>query len=98
MSLKKAYTGFCILMAGYGFSRGYRSIRMYKDEEIFNKPLWTEKMINGILNCGYYGVPILNIFPTICLINRLEIDYKNLDKKLYRDNYEEMIGHCYHTI
>lgn len=83
------YGKFCIGMVGYGFYRGYN---------IENSTFYTEKIIKGVLNGGYYGFPFINMFPTIRLLNRLEISYKNLDKYQHKSEYEELFGYCYHTL
>lgn len=91
--LGKLYAGFSFGMSAYGFSRGYRSnVRDNKNE------LTSEKLISGLLNGMYYGAPVINIGPTIKLINRLEIEINNLDKDTYKDNYQEFIGICKDTL
>lgn len=83
--VSKIYAGYCLFMAGYGCSRGYR---------IENVNFTTERVISGIFNGVCYGFPILNIAPTIRLLNRLEIRSKNYDKKTHTAEYKEFIGVC----
>lgn len=91
--LGKTYIAFCSGMGIYGFTRGYRS-NIREDKE----NLTAEKCLSGILNGICYAVPIANIGPTFRLINRLEIEYKNLNKEEHKSNYEEFIGICKDTI
>lgn len=89
----KTYFTFCSGMGIYGFTRGYRS-NIHKDREA----LTAEKCINGIVNGICYAAPILNMGPTFRLLNRLEIEYKNLNKEEHKSNYEEFMGMCNDTI
>jgi len=89
----KTYFTFCASMGVYGFTRGYRST-IHKDREA----LTAEKCVIGFINGICYVAPILNIGPTFRLLNRLEIEYKNLDKEQHKSNYEEYMGICKDTI
>lgn len=91
--LSKVYLTFCTGMGIYGFTRGYRS-ETHKDRE----SLTAEKCGKGLINGICYGAPIINIGPTLRLLNRLEIDYKNLNKEQHKSEYEEFIGTCKDTI
>jgi hypothetical protein len=44
-----------------------------------------------------YTAPGINLFPLYRLFNRIEIDYKNLDKEKHSENYRELVGKCYDT-
>jgi hypothetical protein len=83
--VSKIYAGYCVFMTGYGCSRGYR---------IENANFTTDRVISGIFNGAIYSIPFLNIEPTIRLLNRLEIKYKNYDKKQHVAEYKEFIGVC----
>lgn len=72
-------------MSGYGASRGYRN----RDADFI-----TDKVISGFFNGVMYGFPILNIEPTIRLLNRLEIRSRGYDKNLHLNQYKEFIGRC----
>ena len=85
--------GFCSSMSVYGVTRGYRAQNI-RDKDT----LTSGRIANGIFNGLLYAVPIVNIGPTIRLINRLEIDYKGLNPNDYKDNYREFIGECDDTI
>lgn len=89
----KTYATFCVGMGIYGFTRGYRS-NIYKDRE----SLTAEKYVSGLVNGICYAAPILNIGPTFRLLNRLEIETKNLNKEQHKSNYEEFMGICNDTI
>jgi hypothetical protein len=90
-------------MSVYGFTRGFRAIsdsNYKKDVELQNTVtrLISERVVNGVFNGWMYAVPIWNI-PMICnLINRVEIKYRNLDKKDYSSSYKEWCGICEDTI
>lgn len=86
----KAYTGFTLGMTAYGFSRGYRC-REPSD-------LYSSKITSGIVNSTMYTAPGVNLFAFVKLINRLEIDYKKLDKSKHKESYRELVGECYDTI
>ena len=86
----RLYTGFTFGMTAYGFNRGYRC-------EEFKNSLYTDKIFAGIINSTMYTAPGINLFPLYNLINRIEIDYRNLDKDKHSDNYRELVGKCYDT-
>lgn len=90
---KHGYTGFSIGMSAYGFSRGLRA-----QENDKYKPLVIEKFTKAFYNSIFYIAPVFNILPTVRLLNRLEIEYKNLKKDEYKENYTEICGECYDTI
>ena len=91
--LTKLYGTFCVGMGAYGFSRGYRA---YSGKEDTN--LTSNKVVHGIINGMTYGAPVLNMWPTFRLLNRLEIECRKLNKDNYQSNYEECIGVCKETI
>lgn len=84
----KVYFGFSIGMGMYGFSRGYRCKE--------NK-LYSDKIVCGTLNSIFYSAPIINIFPLYRLINRIEVEKRQLDKNKYLDIYKEVFGTCSST-
>jgi hypothetical protein len=86
----RAYTGFTLGMTAYGFNRGYRC-EEYKDA------LYLEKILAGVVNSTMYTAPGVNLFAFSKLINRIEIEYRNLDKTKHSDNYKELVGQCNHT-
>jgi hypothetical protein len=71
----------------YGFSRGYRA----KRDCNYNK-LTSEKFLSGCVNGVFYMLPPLNIICVIKILNRMEIENKNLDKDMHKNEYEEYIG------
>lgn len=87
---KNFYGGFCFIMSGYGFSRGFRAAQT-------ENKLTTDTIMSSCLNGLYCGTPIINIFPTIRLINRIEIEKRELDRNLYESEYKEMMGVCNDT-
>lgn len=89
----KALAGFCSTMSVYGFSRGYRAQVVNNKEN-----LTSDKIANATVNSLFYTIPIMNIGPTLRLINRLEIEHKKLQKDDYKDNYREIVGECMDTI
>jgi hypothetical protein len=91
--LTKLYGTFCVGMGTYGFTRGYRA---YSGTEDTN--LTCDKVLQGVINGMAYGAPILNMWPTFRLLNRLEIECRSLNKDNYQSNYEEFIGVCKETI
>ena len=91
--LGKAYATFCSGMGVYGFTRGYRS-NIHTNKE----PLTAEKCVSGLLNGICYGAPIFNVGPMFRLLNRLEIEHKNLNKDEHKSNYQEFMGVCNDTI
>lgn len=97
MLITKIYCGFSAGMASYGFTRGYRSRSFY---ERFGETdyLTADKIIHGLITSVEYAIPINNFIVFGRLINRLEIEYKQLDKEKFRDNYKELVGICNDTI
>jgi len=93
MILGRVYSGFCVGMGIYGYTRGFRS--EYKNN---SKKLITEKLSGGLFNALFYAAPIVNLWPTLRLIDRLEIEYKNLDKTKYKGAYQELVGQCNDTL
>lgn len=91
--LTKLYGTFCVGMGVYGFTRGYRSYTCKEDNNLIST-----KVVQGVINGVMYGTPIFNIWPTLRLLNRLEVKYKNLNKDNYKSNYEESFGVCKETI
>lgn len=83
--LYKLYSTFCISMGMYGISRGYRSV---KD----TKKLALEKTGYSIMNGLMYATPICNTIPFIRLLNRVEIEYYDLDKTYFGTEYTEFGG------
>ena len=81
-------------MGMYGFTRGYRS----RDKLNTNERLIGEKVSNGIMNGYLYCIPIYNFKWIYTFLNRVEVRYRNLDKKVYEKNYEELCGICDDTI
>lgn len=90
--LKKLYPTFCVGMGVYGSYRGYRAKSQSEGHR-----LTIDKFSLGIINGIMYAAPIANIWPTVKLLNRMEIEYKQLDKSLYKSNYEEIVGVCEET-
>lgn len=79
-----------LLFGIYGFSREYR----VKKERFF-----TERVSMSILNGVIYNIPLYNIYYLAKLLNRFEIEKKNLDKTEYKDQYTEFFGNiCYDKI
>lgn len=78
----------------YGFSRGYRSSSTYNPD---NEKLTSDRIFSGSLNCLFYMIPPWNLFYITKLLNRMEIEYKNLDKNLYNSEYKELTGTCKDT-
>jgi hypothetical protein len=68
----KVYTGYSFLFGIYGFSRG---IRVEDTDSL------TEKVISGTVVFTFYAIPVINIIPTIRLVNRITL------KKLYQKIY-----------
>lgn len=79
-------------MGIYGF---YRGVNVESKEKI---PLFTDQIIRGIFNGIIYANPITNLMPMYRLVNRLEIKVRGLDKTLYKENYEEIVGTYMKTI
>jgi hypothetical protein len=90
--LKKLYPTFCVGMGLYGSYRGYKS----KPQGEYHL-LTIDKFSRGFINGIMYAAPVANIWPTVKLLNRVEIEYKQLDKSLYKSNYEEIVGVCEDT-
>jgi hypothetical protein len=90
----KVLVGFCSTMSVYGFTRGYRA----QEGKIIKESLTSDKIANATINSLFYAMPIMNIGPTLRLINRLEIEHKRLHKDDYKDNYREFVGECMDTI
>lgn len=90
MSFNKAYTTTTFALFSYGFSRGYRC-QEYKQEH------HSVKISAGIVNSTAYVVPVLNFYPIWNLMNRITVNYFNLDQNKHKDNYKELVGICYDT-
>lgn len=82
------------VMGIYGFTRGYRS----HDKLNTREKLIGEKLLDGVRNGYMYCVPIYNFRWIYSSINRLEVKYRDLDKHIYEENYNEMTGICNDTI
>jgi hypothetical protein len=52
----------------------------------------------GFFNALMYSAPIFNIWPLARLVDRLEIQYNELDKTHYKESFTELVGECYDTI
>lgn len=83
-----------MIMGMYGFTRGYRS----HDKINKNERLIAENVSNGLINGYFYCLPLYNFKWIYTFLNRVEVKYRNLDKKMYEKNYEEMYGICDDTI
>jgi hypothetical protein len=79
-------------MGMYGFSRGYRS-----ENNDDRHTLIIDKVSSSIVNGLLYSVPIYNLYYFSKLLNRLEIEYKNLDKEDFCIEYREINGVCKST-
>ncbi len=97
MLITKIYCGFSAGMASYGFSRGYRSKSSYTEVGAAEY-LTADKIIHGLITSVEYAIPINNFIAFGRLVNRLEINYKQLDKKNFKRDYKEMFGICNDTI
>jgi len=95
MNFSRLYGGFCVSMGLYGFTRGYRSTPL---SETSSKRLITDKLHAGFFNTLMYSAPVVNLWPFVRLINRLEIEYNGLEKQHYKDSFKELVGDCYDTI
>lgn len=78
----------------YGFSRGYRSGSKYEPN---HEKLTSHKILGGTINSIFYMIPPWNLYYVTKLFNRMEIEYKNLDKGLYKSEYEDITGECKDT-
>lgn len=79
----------------YGFSRGYRSSSTYN---VDNEKLTSNKILDGTINSIFYMIPPWNLYNVTKLLNRIEIEYRNLDKSLYNSEYEDLTGRCTDTV
>lgn len=84
-------TTFCTGMGVYGFSRGYRS------EIDGRSKLTMDKISSSILNGMLYSIPIFNMYHFSRLLNRIEIEHKNLDPEKFKSEYKEIDGECKFT-
>jgi len=91
--LQKVYGVFSLSIGIYGCKRGYKA-KFDFEEEL----LTSEKILRSTFNGILYACPIMNIFPTIRLINRIEIKTKGLDPNKYKSAYQEVVGYCKDTI
>lgn len=89
----KTLFGFSSMMGVYGFSRGYRSL-----DHNGREPLSMDKVTHGFLNGLLYTAPIFNIIYVSRLINRIEIEYLDLNRDNYKSEYREIVGDCMDTI
>lgn len=77
------------VMGVYGFSRGYRS------NDIAGQPRLTmDRINNGFLNGVLYCTPLFNVVHFSRLLNRLEVEYLDLDPEMYKNEYREITGVC----
>lgn len=81
-------------LGAYGFSRGYRSGSKYEPN---HERLTSHKILDGTINSIFYMIPPWNLYYVTKLLNRMEIEYKNLDKSLYKSAYEDLTGTCEDT-
>lgn len=80
-----------LLFSAYGFSREYRA----KVENRF----FTERVGISILNGIFYIVPPYNIYFLAKLLNRLEIEKRDLKMTDHVGQYTEFFGNpCYSTL
>lgn len=84
-------TTFCTGMGMYGFYRGYRS------EIDGRSKLTMDKISSSILNGMLYSIPIFNMYHFSRLLNRIEIEHKNLDPEKFKNEYKEIDGECKFT-
>jgi len=97
-SKSKAFLTFQIGMGTYGFTRGFRSEYYNKDSSKRNM-LFTERLKEGVVNSIFYMTPMTNLYPFYCLLNRIEISIRGLNKDDYIDYYKEPLsGYCLHTL
>ena len=92
---KKAFVTINTGIGIYGFTRGYRSRLFYEEEDV--PRLTINKITSGLLNGFIYMIPPWNIFFISKMINRIEIEKRNLDKNKYKDEYDEIVGRCFDT-
>jgi|Laugrespbdmm15sd_2_1035082.scaffolds.fasta_scaffold148235_1 hypothetical protein len=90
--MSRLLTTFCTCMGMYGFSRGYRS-----EQNLHRHKLIVDKVSSSIVNGLLYSVPIYNLYHFSKLLNRLEIEYKNLDPEKFEIEYTEINGVCKST-
>lgn len=88
----RSLTTFCTCMGMYGVSRGYRS-----EQFDGSCQLTTDKISSSVLNGLMYSVPIFNLYYLSKLLNRLEIEHKQLDPVKFRSEYKEINGECKST-
>jgi len=91
--LGKAFIGFSSMMGVYGFSRGYRS-RDFSGKEPLTIDKFTHAFVNGLL----YTVPPFNVVYISRFLNRIEIEYFDLNRDEYKSEYRETVGNCSDTI
>jgi hypothetical protein len=85
-------------MGTYGFTRGFRS-EYYNIDKSKRNMLFAERVKEGLVNSAFYVMPVWNIYPLYCLLNRIEIDTRGLNKHDYIDYYKEPLsGHCLDTL
>lgn len=94
---QRIYYSFCASMGLYGYTRGYRSTDDFNSKNEKFERLTSDKIASGIINALYYATPIINTWPALRLINRIEIEYKDLDKNKYESSYTELTGKCDET-
>lgn len=82
----KLVSTFCVSMGMYGSSRGYRA------NKIPDRQLLSIRIGSSIMNGLLYSIPIYNLNAFVRLLNRIEIEHKQLDKTQYRDQYTEFDG------
>ena len=94
----RSLTTFCTCMGMYGFSRGYRSEQFDgRHKMITRHKLTTDRITTSVLNGMLYSVPIFNLYYVSKLLNRLEIEHRNLDPKEFPSEYREIDGECKST-
>ena len=87
----RSLTMFCTCMGMYGFSRGYRSENFDGRDKLTTK-LTTTRITTSIINGVLYSAPIFNLYYFSKLLNRLEIEHKQLDPKEFPSEYREIDG------
>ena len=88
--IQNPYAKWCMIMFPYGAYRHWKC----EIKEPFD--LWGYRILGSFINGIYYSSPI-GVVKIFELGNRLDIKYHNLDKRKYKDSYQELLGYNYNT-
>lgn len=88
----KGLITYCSTIGAYGFYRGFRSKERGEEHRLL-----MDRFTTGFANGLMYSAPFFNFVYISRLMNRLEIEYRELNPQDYTSEYKEINGYCMDT-